>query len=62
MDPEELFRTIFGDSFKKGRDFESMFNNYGDNSDYDQQNDIAQVSLTLNNNKSSNYIYIFVII
>jgi hypothetical protein len=27
VDPEELFRTIFGDSFKSGRGFESMFDN-----------------------------------
>lgn len=30
MDPEELFRTIFGDAFRKGRDFESMFDQFGD--------------------------------
>jgi hypothetical protein len=43
IDPEELFRTIFGDAFKKGRDFESMFDNY-DNSGYSQQNEISQVN------------------
>lgn len=43
MDPEELFRTIFGDSFKKGRDFESIFENFGGGADYSQQNEIAQV-------------------
>ncbi|CAF0821270.1 unnamed protein product [Brachionus calyciflorus] len=29
VDPEELFRTIFGDAFKRGRDFESMFDQFG---------------------------------
>ena len=41
VDPEELFRTIFGDAFQKGRDFESMFDNYGN--EYSQQNEITQV-------------------
>ena len=45
MDPEELFRTIFGDSFKKGNNFESMFNNYADHPEFSQQNEIAQVIL-----------------
>ncbi len=45
MDPEELFRTIFGDAFKKGNNFESMFNNYADHSEFSQQNEIAQVIL-----------------
>jgi DnaJ family protein A protein 3 len=25
VDPEELFRTIFGDAFRQGRDFENMY-------------------------------------
>ncbi len=28
VDPEELFRTIFGDAFKSGRGFESIFDNF----------------------------------
>lgn len=39
VDPEELFRTIFGDAFRQGRDFESMFDRYNDNEQYE----IAQV-------------------
>ena len=42
MDPEELFRTIFGDAFTKGKNFESMFDRDYDN-DYSQQNEVSQV-------------------
>ena len=41
VDPEELFRTIFGDAFKQGRDFESMFDGYGN--EYSQQTELTQV-------------------
>jgi DnaJ family protein A protein 3 len=41
VDPEELFRTIFGDAFGKGRDFESMFNDEGTFND--QKMEISQV-------------------
>lgn len=42
MDPEELFRTIFGDAFKSGRDFESMWD--GDDN-ASTRSDISQVHL-----------------
>ena len=48
VDPEELFRTIFGDAFRRGQGFESMFdnNNFGGGSDsYQQQYEAAQVCL-----------------
>ncbi len=48
MDPEELFRTIFGDAFTKGKNFESMFDR-GFENDYSQQNEISQVKNNLNN-------------
>ena len=32
MDPEELFRTIFGDAFKSGRNFESMWDQESESS------------------------------
>lgn len=32
MDPEELFRTIFGDAFKSGRNYESMWDQDGPDS------------------------------
>ena len=41
VDPEELFRTIFGDAFKRGGGFESMFDNL--NYESSPQNEIAQV-------------------
>lgn len=44
VDPEELFRTIFGDAFRQGRDFESMFDNYGSES---SQYEISQKVLEL---------------
>ncbi len=44
VDPEELFRTIFGDAFKKGSNFESMFDGFGaSDSSQQQYNDITQV-------------------
>ena len=42
VDPEELFRTIFGDAFQKGRDFESMFEGFGGGGGYSQP-EITQV-------------------
>lgn len=42
VDPEELFRTIFGDAFGKGRDFESMFDE--SNSFNQNANEISQVN------------------
>lgn len=46
VDPEELFRTIFGDAFKRGRDFESMFDQFG-GSESGQQYEVAQRVLDL---------------
>ncbi len=43
IDPEELFRTIFGDAFRQGRDFESMYDNYESSS---SAYDIAQVKIS----------------
>ena len=46
VDPEELFRTIFGDAFRRGQGFESMFdnNNFGSDSQQ-QQYEPAQVGI-----------------
>ena len=50
VDPEELFRTIFGDSFQKGRDFESMFEQFGGGGgDRYNQPEISQVFHSLVN-------------
>ena len=46
VDPEELFRTIFGDAFKTGRNFESMFDNV--NYESGPQYEVAQVRENLN--------------
>jgi DnaJ family protein A protein 3 len=43
VDPEELFRTIFGDAFKRGSGFESMFDNL--NYENATQNEITQVAI-----------------
>ena len=43
VDPEELFRTIFGDAFRRGQGFESMFDNFGSDSPQQQQHEAAQV-------------------
>lgn len=42
IDPEELFRTIFGDAFRQGRDFENIYDE-----DASQQFDVAQVDICL---------------
>lgn len=47
VDPEELFRTIFGDAFKRGRDFENMFEGFGGGADSGPQYEIAQRILDL---------------
>nr|ADR79279.1 Hsp40-like protein [Brachionus ibericus] len=47
VDPEELFRTIFGDAFKRGRDFESMFEGFGAGADSGPQYEVAQRILDL---------------
>lgn len=36
IDPEELFRSIFGDAFKSGRGFESIFENEEQKESYQQ--------------------------
>jgi DnaJ homolog subfamily A member 3 len=43
VDPEELFRTIFGDAFKSGRDFESFFD--GRDNESQSQYEATQVIL-----------------
>ena len=43
VDPEELFRTIFGDAFRRGQGFESMFDGFGSESQQQQQYEAAQV-------------------
>ena len=43
IDPEELFRTIFGDAFRQGRDFESIFDDFGSDSRNSGAYDITQV-------------------
>lgn len=47
VDPEELFRTIFGDAFKRGRDFESMFEGFGAGTESGPQYEVAQRILDL---------------
>ena len=44
VDPEELFRTIFGDAFRQGRDFENGFDD-----DRSQSFDVAQVTIIISN-------------
>jgi hypothetical protein len=46
VDPEELFRTIFGDAFKSGRGFESIFENFGADNTREERFEATQVCQT----------------
>lgn len=45
VDPEELFRTIFGDAFRQGRNFETIFDNFGAGGQEETQFEPSQVKL-----------------
>ena len=49
VDPEELFRTIFGDAFKQrgGSNYENMFSGFGNQQQEPQFNEVTQVNYRL---------------